>query len=237
MSARNATTKQLTRAFYPDNNDVLPGGLHTTAIPAAIAFEGDKRLAAGSLFDVATAVRKRVSKATHENIHVFDHATSKLSISISVAAPRRTSAPGMPTHPPPLASAPEEPVSDAPRGPGRPKLGVVAREVTLLPRHWDWLNAQPGGASVALRKLVEEARKTRGQSDTSRARQEAAYRFLSAIAGDWRNYEGSKLAHCSPATPSASGTLQKPGLWMCVTTHAISPPPPSPPARPERINP
>jgi hypothetical protein len=66
--------------------------------------------------------------------------------------------------------------------------------VTLLPRHWDWLNAQPGGASVALRKLVEEARKTRGQTDTLRARQEAAYRFISAIAGDWRNYEESTRA-------------------------------------------
>ena len=73
-------------------------------------------------------------------------------------------------------------------------MGVVPREVTLLPRHWDWLNAQPGGASVALRKLVEEARKTRGQSDTLRARQEAAYRFLSAIAGDWRNYEEANRA-------------------------------------------
>src|ERR1700739_3037247 len=43
--------------------------------------------------------------------------------------------------------------------PGRPKLGVVAREVTLLPRHWDWLATQPGGGSVALRKLVGEARR------------------------------------------------------------------------------
>jgi hypothetical protein len=66
--------------------------------------------------------------------------------------------------------------------------------VTLLPRHWDWLNAQPGGASVALRKLVEDARKTRGPSDALRARQEAAYRFISAIAGDWRNYEEATRA-------------------------------------------
>ena len=90
--------------------------------------------------------------------------------------------------------APGDDTAAGPRGRGRPKLGVVAREVTLLPRHWDWLNAQPGGASVALRKLVEDARKARGQSDALRARQEAAYRFLSAIAGDWRNYEESTRA-------------------------------------------
>ena len=72
---------------------------------------------------------------------------------------------------------------------GRPKLGVVAREVTLLPRHWAWLNAQPGGASVALRKLVEQARKTSGDIDRDRAQTEAAYRFLSALAGNLPGYE------------------------------------------------
>jgi hypothetical protein len=77
----------------------------------------------------------------------------------------------------------------APRGPGRPKLGVVAREVTLLPRHWDWLAAQPGGASVALRKLVEDARKVSADGDRRRVAQEAAYRFLQAIAGDLPAYE------------------------------------------------
>ncbi len=71
-----------------------------------------------------------------------------------------------------------------PRGRGRPKLGVVAREVTLLPRHWDWLNAQPGGASVALRKLVEQARRANGDADRARAAREAAYHFMSAMAGD-----------------------------------------------------
>lgn len=75
----------------------------------------------------------------------------------------------------------------APRGPGRPRLGVTAREVTLLPRHWDWLAAQPGGASVALRKLVESA--SRSDGARARAAQEAAYRFITAIAGDLPGYE------------------------------------------------
>jgi hypothetical protein len=80
------------------------------------------------------------------------------------------------------------------RGPGRPRLGVVGKEVTLLPRHWDWLNLQPGGASVALRKLVDEARRTGGGRDRVRAAQEAAYRFMSAITGDLPGFEEAARA-------------------------------------------
>ena len=76
-----------------------------------------------------------------------------------------------------------------PRGPGRPKLGVVAREVTLLPRHWEWLAQQSGGASVAIRRLVEEARRAGEDKDRIRQAQEAAYRFMSAIAGNKPHYE------------------------------------------------
>jgi hypothetical protein len=81
-----------------------------------------------------------------------------------------------------------------PRGPGRPKLGVVAREVTLLPRHWEWLNAQPGGASVALRKLVEEARRSNESKDRMRQAQEALYRFMSTLAGDEVGFEEASRA-------------------------------------------
>ena len=81
-----------------------------------------------------------------------------------------------------------------PRGRGRPKLGVVAREVTLLPRHWEWLNAQPGGASVALRKLVEEARRANGDRDRQRAARDAAYHFMSAMAGNLAHFEEASRA-------------------------------------------
>jgi len=83
---------------------------------------------------------------------------------------------------------------EGPRGPGRPKLGVVAREVTLLPRHWDWLNAQPGGASVALRKLVETARRVNEDKDRVRQAQEAAYRFISTMAGNEPGFEEAARA-------------------------------------------
>jgi len=75
------------------------------------------------------------------------------------------------------------------RGPGRPKLGVTAREVTLLPRHWDWLSAQPGGASVALRKLVEGALRDAEGPDRARKAKEATYRVMTTLAGDLPGYE------------------------------------------------
>ena len=84
---------------------------------------------------------------------------------------------------PVLAAAEEK------RGPGRPKLGVTAREVTLLPRHWDWLAAQPGGASIALRKLVEAQMKAGEGPERARRAKETAYRFMTAMAGDLPNYE------------------------------------------------
>lgn len=77
---------------------------------------------------------------------------------------------------------------------GRPKLGVVAREVTLLPRHWDWLAAQPGGASITLRRLVEAARKADAGPGHARLRTEAAYRFMSAMAGDMPGFEEASRA-------------------------------------------
>lgn len=84
--------------------------------------------------------------------------------------------------------------AEAPRGRGRPKLGVVAREVTLLPRHWDWLASQPGGASVALRKLVEAARRAAEGPDRIRASREAAYRFASAMGGNLPGFEEAMRA-------------------------------------------
>lgn len=87
--------------------------------------------------------------------------------------------------------------SEAPqpaRGRGRPKLGVVAREVTLLPRHWDWLAQQPGGASQALRRLIEAARRSDQGAMEARKSQEITYRFLSALAGNLPGFEEASRA-------------------------------------------
>lgn len=72
---------------------------------------------------------------------------------------------------------------------GRPKLGVIGREVTLLPRHWEWLAQQRGGASAALRRLVDEARRNTVEQDNERRIKESCYRFMSAIAGSLPGYE------------------------------------------------
>jgi hypothetical protein len=86
------------------------------------------------------------------------------------------------------------PNTDAPRGPGRPKLGVAAREVTLLPRHWEWLATQPGGASVALRKLVELAQRQSQATDRVRLLTAVAYKFMSTMAGHLPGFEEASRA-------------------------------------------
>ncbi|MFC4452523.1 DUF2239 family protein [Deinococcus sonorensis] len=86
-------------------------------------------------------------------------------------------------------------VPPAPRaGPGRPKLGVVSREVSLLPRHWDWLEQQRGGASATLRRLIDEARRHDAGPERERQRQEAAGRVMTALAGDLPGYEEASRA-------------------------------------------
>ncbi len=74
-------------------------------------------------------------------------------------------------------------------GPGRPKLGVVSREISLLPRHWEWLASQSGGASSTLRKLVEEAKKKSQSSNSVKRAQECTYKFMNVMAGDLPGFE------------------------------------------------
>lgn len=152
------------------------------------AFKGLSRLASGPLFEVALAVQKAEPQAA-EPIAIFSDATGR-AVDLDLRGDERALSARFaePAAPPPG----EEPASEEPRGRGRPKLGVVAREVTLLPRHWEWLNGQPGGASVALRKLVEEARRLSGDRD--RAAREAAYHFMSAIAGNLPGFEEAARA-------------------------------------------
>ena len=152
----------------------------TYADTPCTAFAGTARIAAGPLLDVAlTLTRQDAAEPTL----VFEDATGRVidldlrgnAWDIEARLARRDAAP--------------EPESRSGPGRGRPKLGVVAREVTLLPRHWDWLASQPGGASAALRRLVDQARNAESPKGPRRAGQEAAYRFLSALAGDLPGYE------------------------------------------------
>lgn len=141
------------------------------------AFLEFRRIATGSASEVIPLLKD----APQGQLLVFDDATgSQVDLDMRGTAQENANR---------NAAAPAEV-----RGRGRPRLGVVAKEVTLLPRHWDWLNVQPGGASVALRRLVDEARRVRGDSDRVRAAQEAAYRFTSAIAGNLPGFEEATRA-------------------------------------------
>jgi hypothetical protein len=158
-------------------------------IPSFTAFKGQRRLISGTLAEVALAVKHAGEPAVP--IIIFSDTTGRpLDLDL------RGSDEDIVARLPKAAPAPAETDGQAsePRGRGRPKLGVVAREVTLLPRHWEWLNAQSGGASVALRKLVDEARRARGDHDRERAAREAAYHFMSAMAGNLPNFEEASRA-------------------------------------------
>lgn len=143
---------------------------------SVVSFLGDVRIAAGPLAGALPLIHAAAQSGGAQPM-VFDAATGRvvdldLRGDVADALARLTPAP-----------AAEK------RGPGRPKLGVTAREVTLLPRHWDWLSAQPGGASVALRKLVEAQMKAGEGPERARRAKEATYRFLTAMAGDRPGYE------------------------------------------------
>jgi hypothetical protein len=157
------------------------------------AFLGPNRLASGPLAEVAIAVMKASSIAAAPPIIIFDDSNGR-PIDLDLRGTEREIVARLPQPAPDSEATADEPAAPEPRGRGRPKLGVVAREVTLLPRHWEWLGTQPGGASVALRKLVEEARRSSGDRDRSRAARDAAYHFMSAMAGNLPGFEEASRA-------------------------------------------
>jgi uncharacterized protein len=174
-----------------------------TAVTARYsAFAGSRRIGSGSLTDVALAAKAAIDAGEQAPILIFDDDTSRI-IDVDLrgttdkVAARLTASAGTPT-PTDGGERTDEgsPYREGtvPRGRGRPKLGVVAREVTLLPRHWDWLATQPGGASAAVRRLVDSARQANAEKDRVRAAKESAYRFMAAMAGDEPGFEEATRA-------------------------------------------
>jgi uncharacterized protein len=163
-----------------------------TAQTSCTAFQGDRRIASGTLLHVAMKVKATFDRGEHAPILVFEDTTSR-QVEIDLRGTIEQVAARLTVGDTPRA-AHEASGDVAPRGPGRPKLGVIAREVTLLPRHWDWLGAQPGGASVALRKLVEEAKRANLGRDRVRQAQDCAYQFMLAMAGDRPGFEEATRA-------------------------------------------
>lgn len=145
-----------------------------------VAFAGPRRVAAGSLREVLRTLKRRFDEDGSDLVLVFEAETGRqvdfdLRGSLDEVFERE---------------APERP----PGGPGRPRLGVVSREVSLLPRHWEWLEAQPNGISAALRRLVEDALRAAPERERARRARAALSRVLSSLAGNRPGYEEATRA-------------------------------------------
>lgn len=171
----------------------------TAAAPQLTAFAGQRKVAAGTLHAVAQALKALVLREPEAQILIFDDASGS-QVDLNLRGSLEEVLQRLPKPKPSAAAAAQVP--DAPdataaapvRTAGRPRPGVVAREITLLPRHWDWLATQPGGPSVALRKLVEYAQRGSKAQDAQRQAREAAYTFMSALAGDAPGFEEASRA-------------------------------------------
>jgi len=144
------------------------------------AFAGERSIAAGELADVLTKVKHKVDRAEADQLLIFEEQTGRqvdfdLSGTLEEMLEREIPKP-------------------AAQGPGRPKLGVVSREVSLLPAHWAWLEEQPNGISAALRRLVDEASKRDPDKQRARRAREATGRFMTALAGDRPSFEEAMRA-------------------------------------------
>ncbi|KIS43055.1 hypothetical protein LG58_2846 [Kosakonia radicincitans YD4] len=161
--------------FYPDKIERIMSTLSLTA------FQQQRQIAHGSLSELLRQIKS--ANLSDEPIFIFNDRDGK-RLDINVHGDEASA----------LAVYPE--LNEAPtvKSRGRPKLGVSAKEVTLLPRHWAWLATQPGGASATIRRLIEQAIKTHHHVDIQRQRHERAYHFMQAIAGDFPAYEASLRA-------------------------------------------
>ena len=169
------------------------------------AFEGNRCIATGTLQDVALLAKKAIDKAaqnsnaapvlifndTTSDVIEFDWRGSEEEFQARLAQLPSTDSSVSPDQETP---PPDDELPNVTKGPGRPRLGVVAREVTLLPRHWEWLASQTGGASVALRKLVEVARRTSEVKDRVQRASAVGYKFMSTMAGHEAGFEEASRA-------------------------------------------
>jgi hypothetical protein len=150
------------------------------------AFMDDRRIGGGDLRTLLNGVKRRLRASERRTVLVFeDWSGRQVDFDLRGTAEEvvaRAEA----------AGTAEESAAAARRG--RPKLGVVSREVTLLPRHWEWLEEQPNGISAALRRLVDEARKREPGKERARRAAEAASRVMSALAGDRPGFEEASRA-------------------------------------------
>lgn len=154
------------------------------------AFARLRRIASGSLDSTVLAAKEHVDSGALEPVLIFEDRTGT-QLDFDLRGTEDQVRARLAAHP---HFAPTEVSPAARSGPGRPRLGVVSREVSLLPRHWSWLAEQPGGASATLRRIVDEARKRDPARDDQRRVREAASRFLWSVAGDLPGFEEASRA-------------------------------------------
>ena len=177
--------------------------MHHTSTARFVAFAGPRRLAVGTLADVAIVAKGMMESGEAAPVLIFDDATGHVvdvdfrGTADEIVARLGGGDSGVSDLDPAAGDdgdASPHPETQGARARGRPKLGVVPREVTLLPRHWEWLASQPGGASAAVRRLVDAARKANSGADRTRQARESAYRFMSAMAGNEAGFEEATRA-------------------------------------------
>jgi uncharacterized protein len=159
-----------------------------------VAFVDSRRVAAGNVREVIATLKQRFDSEGDEAVLVFELESGRQVDFNLRGSPAEVLA----------REAPEKPV-----GPGRPKLGVVSREVSLLPRHWDWLEQQPNGISAAVRRLVEQAIKDAPGAQRARALRSALSRMLTALAGNRPNYEEATRALFSGDLDTFEGLVKR----------------------------
>lgn len=147
--------------------------------PRYVAFAGARLLVEGSALAVLPVLKHRFEKDPLDSVLVFEAASGRqIDFDLSV----------------PLDALLAQASGDTPRGPGRPRLGVTSREISLLPRHWEWLERQPNGISAAIRRLVEQAMKQNPGRERARRIRASLSHMLTALAGDRPHYEEATRA-------------------------------------------
>jgi hypothetical protein len=151
------------------------------------AFAGDRLVISAEIRDTLLKVKQRLNKGERETMLIFDDRTGK-QVDFNLEGSPEEVLERLPSHP--LFAAQQQLRS----GPGRPKLGVISREISLLPQHWDWLEEQPKGISAVLRGLVDEARRREPDQARSRSIRDATAKFMWAMAGNLPGFEEASRA-------------------------------------------
>ena len=168
------------------------------------AFAGDRLIVSGSLEKMLLATKKHMDSGESEQVLIFDD-ESGAQIEFDFRGTIDQVLARLADHP---LFAAADAAGRQRTGPGRPKLGVVSREVSLLPRHWEWLEQQPNGISAALRRLVDEARKREPGRERARRARDAAGRFMSVMAGDRVGFEEASRALFATDLPRLKGLIR-----------------------------